>query len=124
MTESLTDAYFAITLDICGFGNGRGVSEKMRNDGFGIYLGRVLCLKRPTGAMPVPATHLLGRKNMCRERVSRKWRVNDQLTHSFGRKSLCRGRGGMTVRKMIGFTDGRWSECEAIRKKAVYTDGK
>ena len=38
-------------------GNGRGVSEKMRNDGFGIYLGRVLCLKRLTGAMPVPATH-------------------------------------------------------------------
>ena len=33
--ESLTDAYFAIALDICGFGNGRGVSEKIRNDGFG-----------------------------------------------------------------------------------------
>ena len=39
--ESLTDAYFAIALDICGFGNGRGVSEKIRNDGFGIYLGRM-----------------------------------------------------------------------------------
>ena len=35
MTESLTNAYFAITLDVCGLGNGRGVSEKMRNDGFG-----------------------------------------------------------------------------------------
>ena len=33
--ESLTDAYFASTLDICGLGNGRGVSEKIRNDGFG-----------------------------------------------------------------------------------------
>lgn len=66
--------------------------------------------------MPVPATHLLGRKNMCRERVSRKWRVNDQLTHSFGRKSLCRGRGGMTVRKMIGFTDGSTSGYGFVRK--------
>ena len=92
--ESLTDAYFAITLDICGFGNDRGVSEKMQNDGFRIYLGRVLCLKQPTGAIPVPATHLLGRKNMCRERVSRKWRVNCHMTHSFGRKSQCRGMGG------------------------------
>ena len=71
-----------------------------------------------------PATHLLGRKNMCRERVSRKWRVNDQLTHSFGRKSLCRGRGGMTVRKMVGFTDGSTSGYGFVRKKAVYTDGK
>ena len=35
MAESLTDAYFASTLDVCGLGNGRGVSEKMRNDGFG-----------------------------------------------------------------------------------------
>lgn len=60
--ESLTDAYFAITLDICGFGNGRGVSEKMRNDGFGIYLGRVLCLKRLTGAMPVPRHTFWGEK--------------------------------------------------------------
>ena len=92
--ESLTDAYFASALDICGFGNGRGVSGEMRNDGFRIYLGRVLCLKRPTGAMLVLATHLLGRKNMCRERVSRKWRVNCHLTHSFGRKSLCRDRCG------------------------------
>ena len=105
--ESLTDAYFASALDICGLGNGRGVSEKMQNDGFRIYLGRVLCLKRPTGAMPVPATHLLRRKNMCREQVSRKWQVNGRLTHSFGRKSMCRDRDGVTVRKMAGFTDGR-----------------
>ena len=33
--ESLTDAYFASALDICGFGNGRGVSGEMRNDGLG-----------------------------------------------------------------------------------------
>ena len=46
------------TLDVCGLGNGRGVSGEIRNDGFGIYLGRVLCLKRLTGAMPVPAIHL------------------------------------------------------------------
>ena len=60
---------------------------------------------------------------MCREQVSRKWWVNCHLTHSFGRKSLCRGMGGVTVRKMIGFTDGRWSECRAVRKMVGFTDG-
>ena len=60
---------------------------------------------------------------MCREQVSRKWRVNCHLTHSFGRKSLCRGRCWMTIRKMVSFTDGRWSECEVIRKMTGFTDG-
>ena len=73
--------------------------------------------------MPVPATHLLRRKNVCRERVSRKWQVNGQLTHSFGRKSMCRDRGGVTVRKMAGFTDRSASGYGFVLKMAVFTDG-
>ena len=92
--ESLTDAYFASALDICGFGNGRGVSGEMRNDGFGETPWTDFVFDAAYWCDACSRDTPFEEKNMCREQVSRKWQVNGQLTHSFGRKSLCRGRCG------------------------------